>query len=481
MKHSVLVLFFCLVFYLLPSIPGKAAEKSSHVDIFTESSATMYANMTILVKNLTTGEVIDSYRPLSIVPPASVMKVLTTTSALELLGPDFRYPTIIETNGSVQAGILKGNLYIHGYGDPSLCSKKIQQRNFLQEVVSALRQQGITRITGSVIADMTYLDGDATNPQWIWEDIGNYYGMGVFGVNYLDNEMVISLRSSAVGSVAEVIATNPRVPGLKFENHIRCTPRTNDGANVHGAAYSSSRYLCGAVPANLGQFTIKGDLPNPGLLLAQHLDKALEDAGISVGSEPSYIAEGLPTTRTTLYTHLSEPLSEIVKETNIHSNNLYAEAIFRTLGAQISQPGTIDHSRQMEHNIWRSRGVDIASSKIEDGCGLAPQDAVSAQTMVNLLQYMQGSSAWTAFYESLPVSGQTGTLRSFGAGTPLEGRVHAKSGTTSQVKAYAGYIEMPCGDRLGFAVIVNNAAIRSRDVARVIERYLQAIYADQVK
>lgn len=470
-----------LVLVCLLALGVSSIYAGGHVDIFTENQATMYANMTILVKNLTTGEVVDSYRPLSIVPPASVMKVLTTTTALEILGADYRYPTVIETNGSLSGQTLSGNLYIHGYADPSLCSKKIPQRGFVQEVVDALKQQGITRITGGVIADMTYLDGDATNPQWIWEDIGNYYGMGVFGINYLDNEMVISLRSSAVGSVAEVITTNPRVPGLQFENHIRCTPRTNDGAYVHGAAYSSSRYLCGAVPANLGSFSIKGDLPNPGLLLAQHLDAALENAGIKVEKEPSYITECLPTTRTALYTHYSEPLSEIVKETNIHSNNLYAEAIFRSLGAQMSVPGTVAHSSQIEYNAWRQRGVDIASSKIMDGCGLAPQDAVSAQTMVNLLQYMQGSQAWDAFYASLPVSGQSGTLRSFGAGTPLEGRVHAKSGTTSQIKAYAGYLEMPNGDRLAFAVIVNNAAIRSREVANVIQRYLLAVYNDQVR
>lgn len=468
--RSFLILILCAQSPLLVA-------QSVHTAIFTDNEATKYANITIFVKNLTTGKVVDAYREKSIVPPASTMKVLTTCTALELLGPDYRFSTYLETNGTIQDGVLYGDLYVRGTADPTLGSKEMGNRQFLTEWVRQIQKAGIRKISGGVIADMAYLDGDATNPQWIWEDIGNYYGMGIFGINYLDNTMNITLRSAAVGSVAEVISTEPRVEGLQFENHIRCTTTTNDGAYVHGSAYSNSRYLCGAVPSNLGTFGIRGDLPNPGLLLAKRLDAALMVAGIPTQHEPTYIAESTYPRRTLIYEHQSLPLSEIIKETNLNSNNLYAESIFRMLGAQVlGVPGTIEHSSSLVQNCWRQRGVDISMAKIEDGCGLAPQDAVSAWSFVQVLSYMQGSAGWEAFWRSLPVSGESGTLRSFCANTELAGRVHAKSGTTSQIKAYAGYIDMPNGDRLAFAVSVNNASIRSRQVANMIQKYLLSVY-----
>ena len=446
------------------------------INFLTSHPLTGQANISVLVQNLNTGEVIDSYRPDHVVPPASVMKLLTTGAALETMGPGFRFPTILEYTGTIENGVLHGDLYIKGSCDPSLGWKG--RTAFLDKWLKAIREAGIQKIDGAVIADMTMLDAEAQNPNWLCEDAGNYYAPGIFALNYYGNTMNIVLQSGEPGSVAKVLKTEPAVEDIYFINHIRCDKITYDGAFVSGLPYSRERYLTGAVPSNLGTFGVKGDLPNPGLLLARHLTNRLREAGITVKRDATYIADYNPLTppRTVIYTHYSEPLSEIIKETNVNSNNLYAEALFRYLGTRYTLPGTIHNSQDLLRDYWRRRGVNIQNAIIKDGCGLAPQDAVSAKTFVQLLTIMSRSENKEAWLASLPVSGQSGTLKSLCPQTELEGRIHAKSGTIAGTKNFAGYIDMPNGDTWVFAILINSAPGKAKNVQHVIQQYLLDVY-----
>ncbi len=474
MKKTILSCFFLYLCCL--SSPLYAQSSQAIVDQWVTQPTIQYANVGIQIRNLHSGKILAEHRPNSVIPPASTMKLITSASAMELLGADFRFSTYIETNGTITDGVLHGNIYIRGTGDPSLGSQRVGDQNFLYKWVRALRQQGIREIHGKVIADVSFFDGDAVNPQWIWEDIGNYYAPGIFALSYLDNTMNVQLRSAAIGSVAEVVKTIPYVPDITFENHIRCTEITYDGAFVHGVPYSNKRYLVGSVPSNRGIFGVRGDLPNPGLLLAQHFTMRLNEAGMIVKEAASYMTESQYPARTLLYEHRSEPLSELLKEVNQESNNLYAEQIFRYLGYKLGLPCTIHNSVLMEQNCWMNRGVNLRQTFIMDGCGLAPQDAVSAATFVQILSYMYKSEHRDAFMQTLPVSGENGTLRSFCRDTPLHSKVQAKSGTTSRIKSYAGYFTLPNGETAAFAVLVNNANAKPRVVQRMIAKLLQDVY-----
>ena len=442
------------------------------VSFLTSHPVTGQANMSVLVQNLQTGEVIDSYRPDHVVPPASVIKLLTTGAALETLGPNYRFPTTLEYSGTIEKGVLKGNLYIHGSCDPSLGWKG--KTGFLSQWVKAVKAAGIQRIDGGVVADMTMLDGEAQNPNWLCEDAGNYYAPGIFALNYYGNTMNIVLKSGEPGSIAKVIKTEPQVEDVYFINHVRCDKITYDGAFVSGLPYSRERYLTGAVPSNLGTFGVKGDIPNPGLLLARHLTNHLRQEGVEVRKDATYEADYNPLTplRTEIYTHYSEPLSELIKETNINSNNLFAEAFFRYLGTRYILPGTIHNSQDFIKDYWRRRGVMIQNAIIKDGCGLAPQDAVSARSLVQLLTVMAHSSNKKEWMASLPVSGQTGTLKTLCPNTALEGRIHAKSGTIAGTKNFAGYIDMPNGETWVFAILINSAPGKAKNIQTVIQQYL---------
>jgi len=433
--------------------------------------------MSILVQNLQTGEVIDSYRAENVVPPASVMKLLTTGAALEILGPGFRFPTILEYTGSIENGVLHGDLYIHGSCDPSLGWKG--KTAFLSQWVKAVQKAGIRKIDGAVIADMTMLDGEAQNPGWLCEDAGNYYAPGIFGLNYYGNTMNIVLKSGEVGSTATVVGTEPKIEDVYFINRIRCDKISYDGAFVSGIPYSRERYLTGSVPSNLGTFGVKGDIPNPGLLLARHLTARLREAGVEVKRDATYLPDYNPLIpgRTEIYTHYSEPLTEILKETNRNSNNLYAEALFRYLGTRYPLPGTIHNSQDLLRDYWRRRGVNIQNAIIKDGCGLAPQDAVSAKALVQLLTVMAHSPNKEAWLASLPTSGQTGTLKSLCPQTRLDGKIHAKSGTIAGTKNFAGYIDLPNGEQWVFAILINSAPGKAKNIQNVIQQYLLDVYS----
>ena len=481
MLKKLTFLFVCSI-----SVLSACAEQEPALELFLNSDITRNSNITLLVKNITTDKVIASYRPNVVVPPASTMKLLTTATALELYGGNYRFETYLESDGELKDGELKGNLYIRGTGDPTLGSQKVGNQMFLYKWAQQMVRLGIKKISGSVVADMSFFDGEATNPGWIWEDIGNYYAPGIFSIAYMDNTMNIQLRSAQIGSVAEVVKTIPDIPEVSFENHIRCTEIQYDGAYVHGMPYNNTRYLVGSVPSNRGIFGVKGDIPNPGLLLARHFTQALRQAGIEVTGDAGFIAEpqvnanGQTVERDVLYTHLSEPLREIVKETNMNSNNLYAEQLFRFLGSRQNTPATINNSVQVIQHFWKQRKVDISTCIIQDGCGLSPIDGMSAEIYVRLLTYMLRSANAEDFIASLPVAGESGTLTGFCLKTPLQHNLKAKSGTTSKVKSYAGYINAQNGDTWAFAIIINNPNGKVKQAQAEIQRFLNRLYKENL-
>jgi len=453
-----------------------ACAQSVALQRLLRDNAIQYANVGIEVRRLSTGQIVDSYRNAQLIPPASVIKLLTTATALETWGGEARIATELRYSGSIQQGVLHGNIYIVGHGDPTLGGRDWGNDAFLYEWARQIKAAGINRIEGSVVADVSYYDGDALNPGWLYEDIGNYYAPGIFAIAYLDNTMNVQLRSGAIGTTAQVINTLPMIPGLQFENHIRCTEISYDGAFVHGLPYQNCRYLTGSIPSNLGVFGVKGDIPNPALLLAQHLTQTLRNSHIPVSDNAQAIAEKQRISTQLIYTHYSPTLAQIITQTNHRSINLNAEMLFRNLAAQTSVPCTIHNASEYIKQFWKSHGVDLYNAQILDGCGLAPQNGISAYHLVNLLTYMAHSHQTATFIQSLPTSGKSGTLKSLLCQTELTGKVHAKSGTFKGTRNYAGYIELPNGDQLVFAILVNSSTASHTQIKKAIEQYLLDVY-----
>jgi len=301
--------------------------------------------------------------------------------------------------------------------------------------------------------------------------MGNYYAPGIHGISYLDNTFRMVFRSGRVGSTPEIVRTEPDITGLGVDNHLKSTTIGYDNAYFYGEPYSFERSIYGEIPANRSEFIVKGDIPNPALLLALHFNKQLSDSGIVVADFP--VVQSYPTGEGKLiYTQLSPTLREIITETNIKSNNHFAEYIFKYISTIKHKFGITDESVNDIRSYWKSKDLPVDQLFQYDGSGLSPCDAVSAGFFVELLTYMKTKSNYAVdFYNSLPVSGGRGTLSTVLVNTPLQGKVHAKSGTIENVKCYTGYIELK-NRTLVFAIMVNNPNGTSKAVISKMEDFL---------
>ncbi|GAB1416519.1 D-alanyl-D-alanine carboxypeptidase/D-alanyl-D-alanine-endopeptidase [Paludibacter sp.] len=449
------------------------------IDKFINQSALKNANISIYVKDLKTGKEVASYRSNNLTVPASTLKVVTTATALEIFGPEYRYETVLSYDGKIDAnGVLNGNLYITGCGDPTLGSSKLGDRYFLNKWVDAIKSAGITKINGRIIADESRFDNEGANPKWTWDDIGNYYAPGIYAIAYLDNTLRVTFKSGAVGTKPEIIKTEPEVDGLIIDNNLLSSRITFDSAYFYGSSRSLTRSVRGEIPANKPNFLVMAELPDPGLTLVQNLQNKLVGQKIETAFPPSVLSSvefsfpaGMPV-RTTIYVHKSVPLSEIVKEINEKSNNFYAEQLFKSISLSRDKVATNKRSTDIIASFWKARVLDITQLYQLDGSGLSPANGVSAAFLSEVLTYMyQRSKYKNEFFNSLPIAGKNGTVAGFLKKTALEGKVYAKSGTISKVKSYSGYI---IDDRREwvFTIIINNSLGNSWHTLSKIEDFL---------
>jgi len=441
-------------------------------DNFRKNPLLQYANISLMVKDLSTGKVVDECNSHIAVVSASTMKVVTTATALELLGADFQFKTTLETDGEISKdGTLKGNIYIKGGGDPTLGSSKIGDTGFMQKWVEAVKLAGITKVNGKLIACETIYEKQVINPRWLWEDMGNYYTPGIHSISYLDNTLKVYFNSGKIGTTPEITRTEPQISEMKFLNYVKSTDTKSDNAYFYGVPYYNERSISGEIPANKSDFVVKSDLPHPALILLADFRTALQTAGITFTENPSVIDNEISTNKI-IYTHLSPTLDEIVKEININSNNHYAEYVFKQLSVTKQAQASNDGSKAIIANYWKSLNLPVKELFQYDGSGLSPTNAVSANFFVNILSYMYKSDKnKSAFYNSLPVSGKNGTLKNFLENTKLQAKVHAKSGTIARVKCYTGYIDQN-KRTLAFAILINNANGTSKEVTAKIENFL---------
>ncbi|MDO9153211.1 MAG: D-alanyl-D-alanine carboxypeptidase/D-alanyl-D-alanine-endopeptidase [Paludibacter sp.] len=445
---------------------------SNPVSNFTNNPVLQNANISLLVTYLKTGKTLYEIRPKNATVTASTIKVITTSTALEVYGPDFRFVTRLEIDGEIgKDSTLNGNLYVRGGGDPTLGSDKMGDKDFLSKWVSAVKKRGIKNINGKIIADPVIFEQQVINPKWSWEDMGNYYAPAIHGISYLDNTFKLYFRSAKAGTITEMLRTEPEISGLKIDNFVKSANINFDNAYFYGAPFSYNRSVTGEIPANKTEFVVRGDIPEPALLLAQHFRKKLIESGVYIG-DAAVVQTNEACKKFVIYSHFSPPLSEIITEINVKSNNHYAEYLFKYLGTKNNKTGTTDAAIEHIRSFWKSKGLSVDQLFQSDGSGLSTTNAASANFFVELLTYMQLKSKYAdIFYKSLPVSGESGTIKDLLKNTALQGKLRAKSGTIARVKCYVGYVETK-STTLVLAILVNNANGSSSAVTQKIEEFL---------
>ena len=410
--------------------------------------------------------------------PASVVKLVTTATALELLGPDHCFETTVAYTGNLKDGTLTGNLIIIGGGDPTLGSRHLGELKdaYLDKWVALVKQAGITSIEGSVVSDASLFDEEPLSPFWIWEDIGNYYAAGIYGLGVNDNSVTIHLKSGRAGTQPVVTKTEPELPLLRFESHLVAADNDKDSAYVYGLPFQWERQLFGTMPANRADFTIRGDMPDPPLYTAELLTQSLLTAGISVKRNPTTtrlqpISPSIK--RTVLGNTPSLPLSRIIRVIHEKSDNIYAENLLRHVAAFAGvKPLSARDGLQVINDFWRKKGLDTNGLHMVDGSGLSPLNRVSPEFLTDVLTYMATKSPYALVFEqSLPLAGKEGSVAGFLKDTPLTGSVRLKSGSNQTTTCYAGYYQK---NKAKWAVVmmVNHTNVSRNQVRTDLQDFL---------
>jgi D-alanyl-D-alanine carboxypeptidase/D-alanyl-D-alanine-endopeptidase (penicillin-binding protein 4) len=415
-----------------------------------QDSQCRYATISLTVLDAATGETVYASNPDVGLAPASTLKTLTSITAFNLLGADFKFQTQLGYQGTIDAnGILNGDVIIKGGGDPTLGSWRwpsTKENYVLNQMVTALQKAGIKQINGRVIGDDSLFDTQAIPDGWIWQDLGNYYGAGASALCWRENIFDIKYETGSVGSPVKILRTTPAMPYFDFKSEVTTSAA---GSGDHSYAYlpvgNKSMYIRGAYAIDKAKKSISVAVPDPAFDAAFRLTDTLKRLGITISQNPESVitltakAKPVPAISTTLTVLYSPSLSQMVYWLNKESINLYAEQLLKTMALQNGKKVSTHSGVETVQNFWKVRGIDPNAIHIYDGSGLSPGDRITTNALAHVLQSAVSQTWYTGFYESLP----------------LYNNMHMKSGTIADVVAYAGY-QTHSGQRLCFSAIINN-------------------------
>lgn len=474
MNRLIIALFLLFTFTQVKAQPDTLSALPNLPELQT-------AEYSFYVYDATTGQVV-AQSPQKSLEPASVLKVVTTATAMRLLGPDFRFKTRFGYIGKIdhKTGTLKGDLVIKGGADPAFYSEyfKTHYLGVFEQWAYQLKELGIKRVDGNIIGDASTLDDTAIPGGWIWEDMGNYYGAGVYGLTFADNMYRIHFQSPAeAGQPTTVKYVQPETPGFSLDNRVISSNKNSDQSYVYGAPYAQHQMITGEIPKGRNDFVVKGAMPNPPLEAADSLRKVINKLGIEITGQAKAGFTDEEGEFRQMAVRKSPKLKDIIDTTNHESVNLFAEHLLREIGRKVSGKPTLDEGLKDLKSYWQDRGVYLQGFYQTDGSGLSRSNAVCTRTLVEVMLNMYRTPGDDQiFLNSLPLAGKEGTLKYFFQGTPLEGKLRAKTGSMERVRSFAGEFTNRNGHQLFFAVIVNNFSGSSYEMGRQLEPWLLTFY-----
>ncbi len=451
-----------------------------------ETPELAHAQWSVYAMYADNGDVIIDHNSQMSLAAASGLKIVTTAAALLELGEDFQFETILEYTGTInRRGILDGDLFLTGGGDPVLGSdwlpEAIQMDSLKKLLVSAVKKAGIQIVRGNLVVDVSIFDDQVLPTDWPWIDMGNYYGAGVWGLNIYNNLYHLTFApGKKAGDPARVIKILPEVPGLTFINHMKTGP---EGSGDQGYIYCPPRgktaYLRGTVPAGFEEFTIRGSIPNPPEWAAHWLKEALTEQGIDIRGIIRVDDSSVDRSeRVELLKIQSPPLKNIVSVTNKRSVNMFTEVLLKMTALHRTQnSSTVTGTREIK-KLFESLGLDLDGFDIKDGSGLSRSNMVRTVHFAQVLAYMYNSPLADTYIRSFSLCGseeEPGWLRNFGKGTAVENNARIKTGYIENVRAHTGYVLDRSGRMITFAMICNNFTSSTRPVNEIHEKIVVAL------
>jgi D-alanyl-D-alanine carboxypeptidase/D-alanyl-D-alanine-endopeptidase (penicillin-binding protein 4) len=428
------------------------------------------------VVDLQTGEEVYAHGPDASLNPASTMKVVTSATALKVLGPSYRFTTDVYTDGTIDAaGTLQGNLYIEGHGDPSLVIEK------LWKLVADLSNEGIERIEGDVVFDDDFHTGGAQLPGWNKpEDISrgpSYFAtLSALSLNFNTAAIVVG-PGAEVGKKARVRLETPAGSAVTVVNEVKtgaATARRSVQMDRDVAADGTTTFtLRGTVPLLSDHTKYYRTVADPTGQFAGAFQELLEERGIGVGGR--FRRGDTPDDADRVLQVRSSSLATILMDMNKLSNNFIAEQVLRTIGAEVEGEGSTEKGLEVVARYLAELGLDPAELNLVNGSGLSRSATLQPSVLTAVLVDMaRDPQVGQEFASSLAIAGYDGTLWSRLRDEP--GRLRGKTGTIDGVHCLAGYVEDGRGGRYAFAFMVNDHGGRVRSVKDLHDRFARTMF-----
>lgn len=427
--------------------------------------------------------------------PASNTKLVVTAAAAVLLSPDYRVTTSLYMNGRVDGGVLAGDLILYGRGDPTwsarcygvdtlapgVCDSAFTA---IDAIADSIRSHGIRRITGKLVGDGSYFEPTLIHNGWNAWDLTWWYAAPVSGLGFHDNSVDFRIEPGPAVDAPPAITWTPDLGLITFENRARTVPSDSSstvGDNFFRGGLGGAGGV-GAGPGGAEGWSIRAEgtvalgrkprvesvaLPDPNLYAARALAASLARRGVAVQGGAASTTDSLAyrTLRccaSPLVEFRGRPLPDIIFPILNSSQNWFAEMLLKLLGRERNGEGSWEAGLDVERRfLIDSVHIDSTAFALEDGSGLAAGNLVTPQAFTQLLAYMHRHPNGGPFVAGLPHAGQPGSLLKRFVGTPLEGRVIAKTGSIDRVNSLSGYIE-PVNGRgrtITFSVQANGHAV----------------------
>lgn len=402
--------------------------------------------------------------------PASVTKVITTATVLDVIPAQKRFETLIEYNGKISNGTLYGKLIIKGCGDPTLASTHVNssKEKVFSEIVSILNRNGISSVCGEIVCDNSLFNFNGGRGAWLAEDLGNYFAAESYGFNFIDNQYSLYFNTGAEGSNATITKCEPMMPELEFINRLEVKGNDKDSAYITGMDFSKTRLLNGRIPCNQTGYVLKGSIPSPSDVFKREFRSYLIKN--ELWSESNVCTPQNPRNNSIGVIH-SPQLQDIVKVTNVKSNNLYAETLLKWCGLVRGGGATTERGINVINSFWADKGVDMSNCILFDGSGLSPKNRISPNCLSEVLCISANNSA---FRNSLPKVSAEGTVKNFMKESPIAQYLTLKSGSMQGVQCYAGYYDD--GNKCyAIVIMVNNFKGKRKDVQTEIGKLIEEL------
>ena len=477
---------------------GRHSSLARAIDGILQASPAGRGFWGIEVVRLSDGEILYARNTQHLFLPASNMKMFTTSAALSTLGPDFVFRTTVESSAAPDPAGRVPDLVLVGRGDPNLGSRVLPyQYNSkprlpadldFEKLADQIAAKGVREVTGNLYADDTYYLHQPYGTDWAVDDLYWDYGAPITALAFNDNSLQLEIRPAAfAGPKAQILLQ----PGDGYYTVVDGVKTTASGipakVEINRSPGSMELDVWGRIPLDSKGVDEGISIEDPPLFIGDMFRKLLEQRGVKVDGKvvvrevsPAQAAsQALPpqtAKRIVLAEHDSLPLSQDIKVTLKVSQNLHAEMLLRTMSRVLDNKGSLEDGLDILNGFVQKIGIAPQEVQFAGGSGLSRETLVTPDAVMKLLQFNARQTYFKWFYDALPVAGVDGTLADRFHNTPLQGRIHAKTGSLEHVNALSGYMNLPGRRRLAFVIIGNQYPLQGSQATKVIDQIALQTY-----